>query len=149
MKTRIAIVLLAAAAALGVAGCKTPAVPQAITAVQLFETGVQVALSTAQVVWAGVMPLLPPAAAAQDQQLFDAAVVVVNDSLSTLNDAITVAQQTQNPNPDFSALSAAVTDALQKVLAIVDQFRGTAVPPGYDSFKARVTALKLTPVKSP
>ncbi len=143
MKTRLAVLLLAVATSVGIVGCKSPAVPAAITEVQLFETGVQVALSTAEVVWAGVMPLLPPAAAAQDQQLFNDAVVVVNDTLGALNDAITVAQQTQNPNPDFSALSTAVTDALKKVLAIVDQFRGTAVPPGYNSFKARVSTLKL------
>jgi hypothetical protein len=154
MKTRLAVLLLAVATALGIAGCKTPAVPTAITTVQLFETGVQAALSTAEVVWVGIAPLLPSTTVAQAQPLFDAAVVVVNDALGALNDAITVAEQTQNPSPDFSALSTAVTDALQKVLAIIDQFRGSVIPPGYDSFKARVaslqvSAIRLSPAKAP
>jgi hypothetical protein len=95
--------------------------------VTAFEQGVQVALSDAQLAWTIAQPFLPTAQAAAINTQFNNAVFAVNHALSVLNDAVQVAVNAQNATPSFTALMAAVTDAVGNVLAIIDQYTNTPV----------------------
>jgi hypothetical protein len=131
-----------------------------VAQVQLFETGVQTTLSTAEAVWADVTPFLPADVLAKAQPIYNDAVVTVNDSLAALNDALTAAAAAGTPNPDFSTLIKAVEDAVAKVIAIIDQYKGTpapamataskpASPRGYDKLQTHFAAMKkLEPKKA-
>ena len=90
--------------------------------VQSFEQGVQVVLNDAQVAWTIVQPFLPAASAAQITQQYNNAVYAVNGALQVLNDAVAAAIAAQQPNPDFTALMTAVTNAVSTVIAIVAQY---------------------------
>jgi hypothetical protein len=94
--------------------------------VTAFEQGVQVALNDAAIAWAVVQPFLPPANLAAITQQYENAVFAVNHALVALNDAVTAAIAAQQPNPDFSALMAAVSDAVAQVLAIIQQYSSNA-----------------------
>jgi leucyl aminopeptidase (aminopeptidase T) len=93
-----------------------------VAEVQSFEQGVQVVLNDAQLAWTIVQPYLPPATAAAINLQFNNAVFAVNHALVALNDAVQAAVAAQNPNPDFSAMMASVTDAIAQVIAIIDQY---------------------------
>jgi hypothetical protein len=95
--------------------------------VQVFEQGVQIAVSDAQIAWTLVQPFLPPAQLTQINQQFENAIAAINHGLRVLNDAVTAAVAAHTPNPDFTALMAAVTDAVQQVLAIIAEY--TVTPP--------------------
>src|SRR5271168_4737949 len=90
--------------------------------VQAFESGVQIVLSNAQLAWGIAQPFPPTATAAAIQTQFTKAIFDVNHALSVLNDAVQVAVNAQNANPNFTTLMAAVTDAVANVIAIVDQY---------------------------
>jgi len=102
-----------------------------VQVVQVFEQGVQVAVSDAQIAWTFVQPFLPADKVAQINQQFMNAIAAVNHGLKVLNDAVQAAVAAHQPNPDFAALMAAVTDAVQQVLAIIAQY--TVTPPAADA----------------
>jgi enamine deaminase RidA (YjgF/YER057c/UK114 family) len=93
-----------------------------VAQVQSFESTVQIGLNSAQVAWTFLQPYLPPAQAAQINQTFENVVATVNHSLTLLNDAVSAAIAAQQPNPNFSALMQAVSDAFNQVLAIIAQY---------------------------
>ena len=124
-KLIIGTAFLAAAATMG-AGCNSAwwqsFVSNPVLQVQTFEQGVQVVLNEAQLAWAVVLPLLPAANVAAITQQYENALFAVNHAVKVLNDAVTAAVSAQTSNPNFSALMAAVTDAIGQVLAIVNQY---------------------------
>lgn len=107
--------------------------------VQSFEQGVQVAVSDATIAFQIVVQYLPASTAVQAQADFNKAVISVNHALSALSDAVQAAMEAQQPNPDFTALIAAVTDAVQQVIAIVNQYSSSpsAPPSAIAAFPAR------------
>lgn len=82
-------------------------------------------IGTAQAIWALLLPSLG-ASATQANTDFQNAMVTLQDSLTALQDGVQSAQLAQQPNPDFTALEAAVQDAVAKVFAIIQQWQGTA-----------------------
>jgi hypothetical protein len=94
--------------------------------IQAFEQGVQIALNDAQVAWTVIQPYLPAASLAQITTQYQNAVFAVNHALTVLNDAVNAAIAAQQPTPDFTALMAAVTDAIAQVLAIIQQYSSGA-----------------------
>jgi hypothetical protein len=114
-----------------------------IAQVQAFEQGVQVVLNDAQVAWVFVQPFLPADKAAVITQQYENAVFAVNHALQVLNDAVNAAIAAQQPNPDFSALMAAVTDAVGAVLAVIQQYMtNPPAPPPVADGGAAVAAVK-------
>lgn len=99
-----------------------------VAQVQSLEQTVQVTLSSAQVAFAVILPLLPAASQAQAQADFANAVVSVNHTLQALNDAVQAAVAAQTPNPDFTTVIAAVESAIQQIVAIVDQYTAKLPP---------------------
>ena len=97
-----------------------------VAQVQSFELGAQVALNGAQVAFNILLPQLPAADQVVAQKDFNLAVTSVNHALQVLNDAVTAAVDAKQPNPDFSGVISAVTDAINQVIAIVDQYTGKA-----------------------
>jgi hypothetical protein len=93
-----------------------------VAQVQAFEQGVQVVLNDAQIAWTFVQPFLPAAQAGAITAQYQNAVFAVNHALQVLNDAVTAAVAAQQSNPNFTALMAAVTDAIGQVLAIIQQY---------------------------
>jgi hypothetical protein len=94
--------------------------------VSAFEQGVQVALNEAAVAWSVVLPFIPAPSVAQITQQYQNAVFAVNHAMALLNDAVNAAIAAQQSNPDFTALMAAVTDAISQVLAIIQQYSSSA-----------------------
>ncbi len=135
-KSIIVAALVAAVPVMGVtvAGCNSAwwqnFQNDPVQQVQTFEAGVQVVLNDAQIAWTIVQPLLPPAQSAQITQQYENAVFAVNHALQVLNDAVSAAIAAQQPNPDFSALMTAVTDAVGQVLAIIHQYMQPAADAG-------------------
>lgn len=97
--------------------------------VQTFEQGVQLVLNDTQIAWTVIQPLLPADKAAAITQQYENGVFAVNHALTVLNDAVTAAVAAQQPNPDFTALMTAVTDAVGQVLAIIHQYMQPVTPP--------------------
>jgi hypothetical protein len=95
--------------------------------VQAFETGVQLVLSDAQIAWGIAQPFIPASSLQTVTTQYNNAVFAVNHAISVLNDAVTVAVNAQNATPSFTALMAAVTDAVTNVLAIIDQYTSTSI----------------------
>jgi len=100
-----------------------------VAQVTTFEQGAQVALSGAQVAFNLLLPRLAPADQAQAMTDFNNALATVNHALVALNDAVTAAADAKQANPDFSGAMAAVTDAVNQVIAIVDQYTAKATIP--------------------
>lgn len=98
--------------------------------IQVFESGVHTALASAQVAWSFVQPFLPAASAAAITQQYENAVFAVTHALTVLDDGVTAALAAQQTNPDFTALTAAVTNAVAQVIAIIDQYKGVVPPDG-------------------
>lgn len=90
--------------------------------VQTFEATIQVAVSAAELAWPAIVQAIPPASQAQANLQFQNAVTAVNHGLQALNDAVNAAVAAQQPNPDFSALMQAISDAVNQVIAIVDLY---------------------------
>jgi hypothetical protein len=127
MKKFFLVSSLSAALALGaVAGCNSPWWQQVqanpAAAVQQFETAAQVAIDGAQIAWATIMPLLPPATAQAINSQFLKAISSVNHALQVLNDAVVAAEAAKQSNPDFTALMQAVSDAVGQVIAIIQTY---------------------------
>lgn len=83
-------------------------------------------ISTAQSIWAVIAPLLGASSASATAD-FNSSIVTLQDALTALQDGVQAAALAQNPNPDFSALTAAVQDAVAKVVAIVAQWQSASV----------------------
>lgn len=98
---------------------------------------VQGFIGTAQAIWALLVPSLG-ASAAQANTDFNNAMVTVQDSLTALQDAVQAAQLAQQPNPDFTALEAAVQDAVAKAFAVIQQWQ-TASKSGLAVSEAQAT----------
>jgi hypothetical protein len=93
-----------------------------VAQVQTFEQGVQVTLSGATIAFTVLLPKLPAADQAAATTDFNNAVVSVNHALQALNDAVTAAVDAKQANPNFAGAIAAATDAVNQVIAIVDQY---------------------------
>jgi hypothetical protein len=136
-KTIIVAAIVAAVPAVTITGCGsswwTNFVDDPVQQVQTFEQGVQVALNDAAIAWSVIQPFLPASSAAQITQQYNNAVFAVNHALQVLSDAVTAAVAAETPNPDFSTLMTAVTDAVSQVLAIIQQYVQPAAPVVADS----------------
>lgn len=138
-KTIFTVVLVAT---MGVSGCATwwqNFQNDPVASIHSFEQGVQIVLSDAQIAWVVVQPMLPAANAAQITTQYNNAVFAVNHALTALNDAVNAAAAAKQPNPDFSKLMVAVTDAVGQVLAIIDQYKTSTAPSAGTAVKAPVS----------
>jgi hypothetical protein len=113
-------------------------------------------LAIADVSWNSIKPYLPAETLVKVQPRYDQAVLTVNKSLLILDDAVQVAIEAKNPNPDFSKLIAAVSDAVVQVVAIINEFKATptpatissttppkpVTPTGYNDLSAAVATMK-------
>lgn len=118
-----ALFLSVPALALTQDACNSSIWTNPVAQIQAFEDGAIILLNTAQAAWVGIQPLLPAASAAAITQQYENAVVAVNDAINILNDAVTAAMAAQQTNPNFAVMMSAVTDAIQQVLAIIDQYQ--------------------------
>jgi hypothetical protein len=133
MKKSLAV--LAVVGSLSLTGCSwwNGVTNDPITSVQTFEQSVEVVMNDAQVAWQIVQPFLPAAQAASLNAKFQTAVLAVNHALSALNDAVQTAQDIKKSNPDFSGAIKAVSDAVQQVLAIIDEVKASLTPAPSDA----------------
>jgi hypothetical protein len=97
-----------------------------VVQVQSFESSVQTALDVAGIVWLEVRATVPAASLAKAEALYDAAALAVHNAVGLLGDAVQAAVVAQSANPDFSAAIQAVSDAVSRVLAVIDQFKAAA-----------------------
>ena len=118
-----------------------------VAQIQSFESGVQVVLNDVQVAWTIIQPFLPTSSAAAVTQQYENGVYAVNGALQVLNDAVQADIAAQTPNPDFSTLMTAVTNAIQTVISIVQQYAGQSpVPvPGLDAGTPPPPAVAVAP----
>jgi hypothetical protein len=140
MKRRLAPLLIVASIALGSTGC-AGGLQNLITQAEIFEVGMQTALSIAQTTWANLYPNLPANVQAEAQPLYNDAITGLQGAITELDDGITLATQANNPNPDLSVAIAAVAQALTTVINVIDQFKGPTTPKGYALLLARRDAL--------
>ncbi len=128
MRTAFAVSLVCSALTL-VTGCGTTwwanfqkdPVSQVTSFVQTVETFI----SSANVVWSILAPLLGtnlPAATAA----FNDVMVTLHNALGALQDAVHAAVVAQTSNPDFTKFFADVQDAVQRVMAVIAQYRGSS-----------------------
>lgn len=123
-----------------------------VAQVQAFEQSAHIALSLADGAWNTVKGFLPPTTLAEAQPKYDLAVVAVNKALLVLNDAVQVDVEAKNPNPDYSKLIQAVSDAVAQVAAVVNEFKtppATVAPgampmkvQGLDTLEQAVVSMK-------
>ncbi len=106
-----------------------------VAQVQAFEQTVQVALSSAQVAFSVILPLLPSAAQATAQADFNNAVISVNHALQALNDAVQAAVIAQTPSPDFTAVITNVEAAMKQVIDIVEQYVTQSASPAHPAIR--------------
>lgn len=129
MKKRLAIALLLLSTVFGTVGCSSAwwqnFQSNPVAAVQAFEATTQTALTIAQQAWSALSPLLPLNILAQVQPRYQQAMIAANAALTALSDAVQAAIDVQNPNPDFTAAIQAVADAVDQVVAIVNDLHGT------------------------
>jgi hypothetical protein len=146
MKKFVLVTSLSAVLAFGTVGCSSPWWQQITSnpaaAVQQFEAAAQVAIDGAQIAWATLKPLLPPATAQAIDGQFLKAVSSVNHALQVLNDAVAAAEAAKQANPDFMTLMQAVSDAVGQVIAIVQTYV-TLPPLAADAGTPGVSAPKL------
>lgn len=141
MKARLAAMLLVVGLALGTSSCGS-SLPPFVQAALVFETGAEIAISTAQGIWPGVVALLPVAQQASANVVFQDSIMGANSALAVLNDAITVDEQANNPAPNLATLSQAVSDALDQILKVISQFEGNNVPAGHEKLVAQIAFAK-------
>jgi hypothetical protein len=98
-----------------------------IEQVQTFEAGVAVAVSDATVAFQVVKNYLPAATQVEAQNVFNQALLTVNNAESALNNAVQAAVDAGQTNVSFTALITAVNNAIQAIIAIVNQY--TSAPP--------------------
>jgi hypothetical protein len=109
------------------AGCSQPVVPtSAVAAAEAVAQTAAVVVSDAQVVWPVVYALIPAAQQPAAQAAFNAGLFAANHAILALNDAVQAAVAVNTPNPNFSALIAAISDAVSQVVSIVQNFEGQA-----------------------
>ncbi len=108
----------------------------------------QVALNGAQAAWNTILPLIPQAAQAQANALFINAVATANHAITGLLDALTAAADAKQSNPNFAGAIAAVSDAVDQVLAIINQYTGagTTVDGGAPTAAPSVVVKVVGPV---
>ena len=139
-----------------------------VAQIQVFEQDVNTILTDVQAAWVLVSPLLGGQQAAATDA-YNKAVSDVGHTMGILSDAVQAAVDAKTtPAPDFTAMTAAVTDALQQLVSIVDSFQPPAsvvlarmagapphmgaglnplLPnPALDEAKVRLAALKSRPL---
>jgi hypothetical protein len=113
--------------------------------VQVFEQAADVAVDGAKLAFAAILPNIPADKQAQAITQFNNALAAVTHAEQALLDAANAAAEAQQPKPDFSVVMKDVTDAVNQVLAIVDQYKssgkggkigGGKSPRGLDDAKA-------------
>jgi hypothetical protein len=98
-----------------------------IAQIQSFEQEVATILTILNTAWQFIQPFIPAAVLPFAQTQYTNAVAAVGHAEAALQDGVTAAvDATQSPMPDFSGLVTAVTAAVNQVIAIVDQYKGTA-----------------------
>jgi hypothetical protein len=121
-----ALCLSPIAAGAAITGCVGPITPvQVATTV---ETTAQIAISAAQTTWNFILPSLPAASQVADNALFTKGLAAANDALGVLNAAIVAYQNATGPAPNWSALIATLSTAVNDVVAIIDQFKTSTTP---------------------
>jgi hypothetical protein len=95
--------------------------------VQTFEAGVGIAVSDATVAFQVVKNYLSASDQVQAQNDFNTALVTIDNAESALNAAVQAAVDAQQTNVNFTALITAVNDAVQAIVAIVNQY--SSAPP--------------------
>jgi hypothetical protein len=130
----LAVTTMSAAAgtfALGAAttDCTPPAVPTSAIAIAqgVAQTATNV-IADAQTLWPVVYTTIPAAQQAGAQKAYDEAIFTANHALLALDDTIAAAIAANSPNPDFTAVYSSLADAVGQVVAIVQQFTGSAAP---------------------
>lgn len=98
-----------------------------IEQVQTFEAGVAIAVSDATVAFQVVKNYLPANVQVQAQNDFNSALVTINNAESALNNVVQAAVDAGQTNVNFTALITAVNNAIQAIVAIVNQY--TTAPP--------------------
>lgn len=108
---------------------------------------VQLFVSTAQVLWKAVAPLIGASDQAAANTAFNDAVVTLNSALGVYEDAVRAAQAAEQPNPDFSSLISNIEDAAAKVMAVVTQYRQqpAATGAGYDVLAHQAVVIAAWP----
>lgn len=92
--------------------------------IQGFFQQVQTVLTLLEGAWSLVQPFIPASALPSVQKQYALAVSAVGHAEGVLQDAVNAAVAAKtSPMPDFSALITAVTDAINQVIAIVDQYK--------------------------
>lgn len=141
MKTRLAALLIVIGTVLCTSGCGS-SLPPFVQAALVFETGTQIAVSTAQEVWPGIVTLLPVAQQGAANTAFQDAVVSTNDADAALNDVVIIDEQANSPTPNLATLTQAVSDALDQLLNVVNQFKGDNPPSGLAKLTLQIASAK-------
>lgn len=97
--------------------------------VQTFETTTQIVISNLTTAWETIRIFLPVAVAQQAQVQFDNAVAAVNHALQALQDGVQAAVDAKNNAPDFSKAILDVSNAVQQIVAIVEEYKTQQVQP--------------------
>lgn len=167
LKTKIvtALVALTLLTATGCAALKqwwTNFTQNPIAQIQAFEADVQTFLNILASAWNFIQPFIPAAQLQVATQQYNNAVLDVNNAMGVLQDGVTTAVDAQQtPMPNFDGMVAAVSDAIQKVIGVIDAYKGNApvvLPeagvlgaaapqhyvPGLEEVRARNTKLRNT-----
>jgi len=132
-----------------------------VAQVQTFETDANILISNLTTAWDVLVVFLPANVAQQAQVQFNNAVAAINLALQALQDAVQAAVDAKNNAPDFSATILDVNNAIQAIVAIVNEYKTQqvtptasatgatrpAVLPGLDAALAQQTNLKHFVVK--
>jgi len=94
-----------------------------VAQVQTVENVAQTTVQTAIFVFNQLKPLLPPADAAALETAFTQAQATLAHAITALNDGLQAAVEAQQPNPDLSKLIGDVIDAVNNIVAIIDQYK--------------------------
>jgi len=97
-----------------------------VAQVQAFLSEVQTVLNILEGAWNFISPLLPASILPAAQQQYSNAVTSVGHAEAVLQDAVTADIAAQQSSPDLTAFVAAVSDALNQVIAIIDTYKGNA-----------------------
>jgi hypothetical protein len=114
-----------------------------VVAAQTFEAAVQTTLNLAEDAFNFILPLQPAAQQAQDVATYQTYVAAANDLVATLNDAIAVAIQAGNSDPDLSVMTQAVSDAVTKLVAFVNTLQSQSVASSSKTAKSPIAFAEM------
>ena len=100
-------------------------------------------LAITDVAWNSVKPYLPADVVVTAQADYAKAVLATNHALVVLDDGVQAAVEAQSPHPDFGKLITEVIDAVNKVVAVVNDLKGKTVLPASAAPGVQVKPLEL------